>query len=159
MPCLRHTPRITSELPRLFWHGEGLSLKLSCCRKRPSTRRDTSYPGAPAEYLNRCRKYLIYDTAERPPCRPRIGQTMSRMIWYGVGLRFKLLYTRNGPVLDEICRILLHQQHNQTGVVNKRRKSLIYETGVASTLLTTPRNVHDTDSGSARRCHGCFGMV
>ena len=84
---------------------------------------------------------------------------MSRQLWHGVGLRFKLSYTRNGPVLDEIRRILVHQQHNQTGVVNKPKKGLIYDTGVANTLFTTPRNVHDRDPGSARRCHGCFGMV
>ena len=84
---------------------------------------------------------------------------MSRMLRHGVGLRFKLSYTRNGPVLDEIRRILVHQQHNQTGVVNKPKKGLIYDTGVANTLFTTPRNVHDTHAGSARRCHGRFSML
>ena len=93
VPCLRHTPRIPSELPRLFWHGEERSLKLSCAE--------------------------------------------------------------NGPVLDEIRRILVHLQNIQTGVVN----NVIYDTGVANTLFTTPRNVDDTDPGSARRCHGCFGVV
>ena len=84
---------------------------------------------------------------------------MSRMLWRGLGLRFKLSNTRNGRVLDEIRRILVHQQHNQTVVVNKPIKGLIYDTGVANTLFTTPQNVHDTDPGSARGCHGCFGMV
>ena len=64
MPCLRHTPRIPSELPRLFWHGEERSLKLSCAE--------------------------------------------------------------NGPVLDEIRRILVHLQNIQTGVVN----NVIYDTGL-----------------------------
>ena len=49
---------------------------------------------------------------------------MSRMLRHGVGLRFKLSYTRNGPVLDEIRRILVHQQHNQIGVVNKPKNAL-----------------------------------
>ena len=67
---------------------------------------------------------------------------MSRMLWRGVGLRFKLSNTRNGPVLDEIRGILVHQQHNQTGVVNKYkkrpylrhrcRKYLIYDTAERS---------------------------
>ena len=29
-PCLRHIPRMTSELPQLSWHGEEPSLKPSC---------------------------------------------------------------------------------------------------------------------------------
>ena len=33
--------------------------------KRPNTRRNTSYPRAPAEYSDWCRKYLFYDTAVR----------------------------------------------------------------------------------------------
>ena len=86
---------------------------------------------------------------------------MSRMLWRGVGLRFKLPYTRNGPVLDGIHRILVRQQHNdQTGFVrNKPKKCLSYGTGVANTLFMTAQNVHDTDPGSARRCHGCFDMI
>ena len=106
-PCLRHTPRIALEFPRLFWHGEELSRKLSCAE--------------------------------------------------------------NGPVLDEIRRILVHRQDIQTGVVNnviydtgvvnKPKKGVIYDTGVANNLFTTPRYVHDTDPGSARRCHGRFGVL
>ena len=84
---------------------------------------------------------------------------MSRLLWHGVGLRFKLSYTRNGPVLDEIRRILVYQQHDQTGVGNKPKKGLTNDAGVANTLFTTPRNVHDTHAGSARRCHGWLGMV
>ena len=67
---------------------------------------------------------------------------MSRQLWDGVVLRFKLSYTRNGPVLDEIRRILVHQRHNQTGVGNKPkkkpslrrrcRKYLIYDTAERS---------------------------
>ena len=62
---------------------------------------------------------------------------------------------KNGQVLDEMRRILVHRQNIPTGVVN----NVIYDTDVANTLFTTPRNVHDTDLGSARRCHGCFDMV
>ena len=49
---------------------------------------------------------------------------MSRMLWRGVGVRFKPSYTRNGPALNEIRRILVRQLHNQTGVVNKQKKGL-----------------------------------
>ena len=104
---------------------------------------------------HRCRKYLIYDTTARSRHTRRFGQTLPRVFWYGVQLSLKLSCTRNGLVLDEIRRILVHQQHNQTGVVN----SVIYDTGVANTLFMTPRNVHDTHAGLARRCHGKFGML
>ena len=36
----------------------------------------------------------------------------------------KLSCTRNSLALDEIRRILVHQQHNQTGVVNKHKNAL-----------------------------------
>ena len=55
----------------------------------------------------------------------------------------------NGSVLDEVRRILVHLQNIQTCVVN----NVIYDNGVANTLFTTSPNVHDTDPGSARRCH------
>ena len=48
---------------------------------------------------------------------------MSRLLWHGLGLLFKLSYTRNSLVLDEIRRILVHQRHNQTGVVNQPKMS------------------------------------
>ena len=67
----------------------------------------------------------------------------------------KLSCAENGPVLDEIRRILVHRQKIQTGVVN----NVFYDTGVANTLFTTPRNVDDTDLGLATLCHGCFVMV
>ena len=92
--CLRHTPSITSELPRVFWYVQELFGKLSCAE--------------------------------------------------------------NGPVLDEIRRILLHRQNIQTGVVNH---VIIYDTGVVRTLFATPRHVHDADPGPARCCHGWFSMV
>ena len=102
--------------------------------KTASIRRDTSYPGASVEYSDRCRKYrylrhrcrkyLIYDTTARSRHTRRFGQTLPRVFWYGVQLSLKLSCTRNGLVLDEIRRILVHQQHNQTGVVNKQKKAL-----------------------------------
>ena len=71
----------------------------------------------------------------------------------------KLWCIPNGPVLDEIHRILVHPPSNQTGAVNKPTIGRIYDTGVADTLFTTPRHVRGTHPGSARRCHGCFSMV
>ena len=53
-PCLHHTPRITPGPPRLLaWCRAFMEAIVN--PKRPSTRRDTSYPRAPAEYSDRCR--------------------------------------------------------------------------------------------------------
>ena len=72
-----------------------------------------------------------------------------------------IVYPKPSSTRRDIHRILVRQQHNdQTGVVvNKPKKGLIYDTGVANTLFMTAQNVHDTDPGSARRCHGCFDMI
>ena len=83
---------------------------------------------------------------------------MSRLLWHGVGLRFKLSYTRNDPVLDEIRHILVHQQLIRPVSEISPKKGLVYDTGVADTLSTTPWNVYDTDPGSATRCHGWHGL-
>ena len=115
--------------------------------KRPSSRRDTSYPRAPAEYSDRCRKqrylrhrcrkYLTYDTAARSPYTPRITPRLPRLRWHVVGQSLKLWCIPNGPVLDEIRRILVNPQNNQTGVVNKPKIGLIYDTAARS--RHTPR--------------------
>ena len=89
---MRHTSRITLELPRLFWQ-----------------------------------------------------------FWQGEELSLKLSYAENGPVLCEIRGILTHRQNIHIGVENNG----FCDTGVANTLLTTPRNVDYTDPGSVRRFHGC----
>ena len=135
-PCLRHTSRIAPGLPRLFWHGVVLYIMEAIVYpKRPSSRRDTSYPRAPAEYSDRCRKqrylrhrcrkYLTYDTAARSPYTPRITPRLPRLRWHVVGQSLKLWCIPNGPVLDEIRRILVNPQNNQTGVVKKPKKGLI----------------------------------
>ena len=49
---------------------------------------------------------------------------MSRPVWHGVGLILNLPYTRNRPGVDEIRGILVHQQHDQSGVVNKPKNAL-----------------------------------
>ena len=51
--------------------------------------------------------------------RPPIAWIMVRLVWHGVGLSLKLSYTRNGLVVDEMRRIVVRQQCNQAGVVNK----------------------------------------
>ena len=159
-PCLRHTSRIAPGLPRLFWLGVVLYIMEAIVYpKRPNTRRNTSYPRAPAEYSDWCRKYLFYDTAVRSWHTPRTIPREPRLRWHVVRLSLTLWCTSNGSVLNEIRRTRVHPQNSQTRVVNKPKLYLIYDTGVANTLFTTPRHVHNTHAGSSRRCHGCFGMV
>ena len=81
--------------------------------------------------------------------------------WRVVRPSMQLWFTPDGPVLDMIRRIL-HAQTNRTGVVNTwlaPKIGLILDTGIATTLLTTPRHVRGTHPGSARRGHGCLGTV
>ena len=87
---------------------------------------------------------LIYDPA---PClhhTPRITPGLPRLFWHGVELSWKVSCTRNGPVLDEIRRILVHPKNNHTGVANMQTTGLIYDSGVASTLFMTPIAVSPT---------------
>ena len=83
---------------------------------------------------------LIYDTA---PClrhTPRITPGFPRLFWHGVEISWKLSCTENDPVPDEMRCVRLHRHNVQTGAVS----NVNYDTGVANTLFTTPRNVHDT---------------
>ena len=56
--------------------------------------------------------------------------------------------------MDEICRIVVHSEHNQTVVVS----NVIYDTGVTNTSFTTPRHVYETYDGAVLCFHGCLGM-
>ena len=63
-----------------------------------------------------------------------------------MGLRFKLSYTRNGPVPDEIRRILVHEQHNQSGVINKPIKRPCYTTQVSQIPFLQNRRTFATQT-------------
>ena len=166
---MRHTPRITSDLSRLFWHGEAPSRKLSCAENGP--------------VLDEIHRILVHRQIFKPMsqitlCTTRVSQipylqhrrtlttlTPDRLDSVTAGLAWctamieAVMYPKRPRVLGEIRRILVHQQHNQTGVVNKPKADLTYDTGVANTLFTTPRHLHGTHAGSTRHYHGWYGMA
>ena len=137
---------------------------------RSSTRRDTPNPGAPAALSDRCREQLLTNVlfttpvsqirylrhrgtfTTHTPDRPDAATAVSAWCRAIIG---SILYRKRSCTRRDTPYPRARRQNIQTGVV----KNVIYDTGVANTLFTTPRHVRGTDPGSARRRHSCVGMV
>ena len=67
-----HTPRIGQMLPRLLWHG--VELALIVYPKRPSIRRDTSYPGETRRIITPVSHIILFTTpvSQIPYLRHRV---------------------------------------------------------------------------------------
>ena len=125
-----HTPRAIQKTARVSRHGLGLSCELSRSRNGPVFQelwapltycaicRSVVYIAtSPYTHHRWCIQALIYTTGARSPHTPRAVQKTSGVSRHGLGLSWKLSWSRNGPVFQEfraplsycaICRPVMY---------------------------------------------------